>query len=235
MVLNACRSLALMAWLALHNSKLLISKSSRSKLDRDHDRREELGLIRVRLVLATTSPFAWHKRPGSRASSPTSFTCRLSNALFFPVMPQDAAQLSCEQCKRRKTRCDKNSPCSACRAGGLTCVSVQRARLPRGKTGNSKGKHAALEDKVARLESLVERLETQLHADGNGADGIFTSASGPTAIVNPVQCASRIESFVARDFWLALSNEVSYYNHLLCCFLMGILSSSSNSRFYVLL
>lgn len=148
-------------------------------------------------------------------------------------MPQDVVQLSCEQCKRRKTKCDRSSPCSACRAGGLTCISVQRARLPRGKTGKGKGKNAALEDKVARLESLVGRLETQFQADGNGTDGIVTSASDPTAIVKPVQYASRIESFVARDFWLALSNEVSHYYHLLCCYPVRILSSSSNSRFYV--
>jgi len=126
-------------------------------------------------------------------------------------MPYNAVHLSCEQCKRRKTKCNKGSPCSACEAGDLTCTPVQRARLPRGKTGKIKGKNAALEDKVARLESLVGRLETQFQSDGvaSKAYDVPISAEDLEANAKPVQYANKIESFVARDFWTALSNEVS--------------------------
>lgn len=127
------------------------------------------------------------------------------------MTPQSAVQLSCEQCKIRKTKCDKRSPCSACKAGDLACTPVQRARLPRGKTGKIRSKNAALEDKLVRLENLVGRLETQLQSDGavDEATGVLTPATDLAANVRPVQYASKIENFVAHDFWMALSNEVS--------------------------
>jgi hypothetical protein len=62
-------------------------------------------------------------------------------------------RLSCERCKRRKIRCDKRNPCSACDNSNTTCDFVQRARLPRGR--NVKTKKSMLEERVARLESLL--------------------------------------------------------------------------------
>ncbi|KAK5953317.1 hypothetical protein OHC33_005885 [Knufia fluminis] len=105
-------------------------------------------------------------------------------------MPRNAVQLTCEQCKQRKTKCDK----------------VQRARLPRGKTGKGRSKNAALESKVARLESLVGRLETQFRGDGivNDANGMSDLAANP----KPVDFGGKIENTIARDFWLAISSEV---------------------------
>lgn len=142
---------------------------------------------------------------------PTTHPTRLSFfsfALPFRIMPRNAVQLTCEQCKQRKTKCDKGSPCSACRAGDLTCTPVQRARLPRGKTGKGRSKNAALESKVARLESLVGRLETQFRGDGivNDANGMSDLAANP----KPVDFGGKIENTIARDFWLAISSEVSH-------------------------
>jgi hypothetical protein len=67
-------------------------------------------------------------------------------------------RLSCEQCRRRKTRCDKDTPCSACKISGLRCEVVQRARLPRGRSGKVRSKNAMLETRVARIEKLLEKV-----------------------------------------------------------------------------
>ena len=42
-------------------------------------------------------------------------------------------RLSCERCTRRKARCDKLSPCSNCTKAHVSCVPVERQRLPRGR------------------------------------------------------------------------------------------------------
>lgn len=77
-------------------------------------------------------------------------------------MSSAAVKLSCEECRRRKTKCDKGSPCSACKHAGITCTAVQRARLPRGRSGKAKNKGSALELRVAQLEGLVRQLEVSL-------------------------------------------------------------------------
>lgn len=56
------------------------------------------------------------------------------------------AQLTCETCKRRKVKCDKLRPCTACRKANVRCVAVERARLPRGRS--------------AKKEKIVEPQET---------------------------------------------------------------------------
>lgn len=67
------------------------------------------------------------------------------------------ARLSCEQCQRRKVKCDKLSPCTACRSTGVACNTVQRARRPRGKS--AKPKEGEIDARVARLEDLVKQLK----------------------------------------------------------------------------
>lgn len=117
------------------------------------------------------------------------------------------ARLSCEQCKRRKTKCDKTSPqCSACKLANISCHPVQRSRLPRGRTGNVKHKNVALADKIVRLESLVGRLEAQVR---EREDASTSNDSGkPECGPDPGRSTSRLEDLVARDFWTALSREV---------------------------
>jgi hypothetical protein len=66
-------------------------------------------------------------------------------------------RLSCEQCKQRKTKCDKQVPCTACTKARLKCVTVQRARRPRGRSAQQKG--GEINTKVARLEDLVKQLK----------------------------------------------------------------------------
>lgn len=125
-------------------------------------------------------------------------------------MTDSAPLLSCEQCKRRKTKCDKGSPCSSCIATGFECRPVQRARLPRGRTGKVKKRNSALEDKVAKLEGLLHRIEAQVKEDENDASQNGVNNAMPAVTASSVPNGhNRVEQLVAKDFWLALSNEVS--------------------------
>ena len=38
--------------------------------------------------------------------------------------------LSCEECRHRKTRCDKSYPCGTCQRFNLECHAVRRCRFP---------------------------------------------------------------------------------------------------------
>jgi Fungal Zn(2)-Cys(6) binuclear cluster domain len=72
------------------------------------------------------------------------------------------ARLSCQLCHQRKVKCDKLNPCSNCRRTGVTCVPVDRQRLPRGRNGihknTSSESESDLRDRLRRLEQLVESL-----------------------------------------------------------------------------
>jgi hypothetical protein len=126
-----------------------------------------------------------------------------------------APRLVCEQCKRRKTRCNKGSPCSACKSADLHCHTVQRARLPRGKSGKTRSQqNRVLEDRVVRIENLL--------AQQTGPHSVLRSTSNsdhiPTAITSSIaesknvnsslHPGARLAEFVAPNFWDALSEEV---------------------------
>ena len=115
-------------------------------------------------------------------------------------------RLSCEQCHLRKTKCDKQVPCSACQNAGIHCNVVHRARRPRGRSGMTNNKHAALESRVSRLEALL------LHADPNTAacadtDGNTGFVQADPPLVSPQN--GKLGKFVAPDFWVTLSQEVA--------------------------
>ena len=83
-------------------------------------------------------------------------------------MVSATVRLSCQQCQRRKSKCDKESPCSACKQAGLNCKAVERARLPRGrnvvklqqKQTDSTSKATRLEDLLNHIEVVVPRQRT---------------------------------------------------------------------------
>ncbi len=121
---------------------------------------------------------------------------------LYPVRNMDfRPRLACEQCARRKIRCDKRSPCSACTGAQLTCNAVRRARLPRGRTGKTLKKDVLLEARIARIEEIVSKQQIE--------------ASGSQALedANPrrdlTRSGNRIGDFVAPGFWSSLCEEVT--------------------------
>ncbi|PLB55471.1 hypothetical protein P170DRAFT_422014 [Aspergillus steynii IBT 23096] len=72
-------------------------------------------------------------------------------------------RLSCEMCRRRKIKCDKLDPCSNCERLRVTCVPVERARLPRGRSSRGAAEKrpnndTRLKDRIARLEGLIRGI-----------------------------------------------------------------------------
>ncbi|RAO71190.1 uncharacterized protein BHQ10_007202 [Talaromyces amestolkiae] len=115
-------------------------------------------------------------------------------------------KLSCDECRQRKTKCDKGSPCSACKHAGTNCTTVQRARHPRGRSGNTK-KKTVLETRVAQLEDLVKQLGTQIERNNdNSAMDASKSDSDQTV---PLPIPIKANAMLAKDFFAKLSYEVA--------------------------
>ncbi|KAL4895242.1 fungal-specific transcription factor domain-containing protein [Aspergillus ambiguus] len=87
-----------------------------------------------------------------------------------------SVRLTCELCRQRKVKCDKLNPCTNCQRLGATCVPVERARLPRGRSKRAAneppGDESVLRDRVSRLEDLVRHMTE--------GDGRSTEAQRPS-------------------------------------------------------
>lgn len=75
-----------------------------------------------------------------------------------PATIRPRARAACDECRRRKLRCDGRQPqCSLCHESGLICETTER-----GSRGPKKGYIKALKDRVVYLENLLEdRLDVQ--------------------------------------------------------------------------
>ncbi|KAF2717959.1 hypothetical protein K431DRAFT_297353 [Polychaeton citri CBS 116435] len=122
-------------------------------------------------------------------------------------MSLPVAQLSCQQCQSRKTKCSRTVPCSACQKAGISCTAVQRHRLPRGRSGKQKPDVAGgqvLKDRISRLEAIVSQLQyggssEQALLVGTERDHQSSFTSTPTPV----------EAFIAPAFWTELSDAVA--------------------------
>lgn len=124
-----------------------------------------------------------------------------------PCSMESKPRLSCEQCRKRKIKCDKQAPCSSCRAAGIICEVVQRDRLPRGKSGKARNKDGLLESRVARIESLLAQAQV---VSSKGAQKPANKASPSTGSdESDLKTAARLNDYVATDFWEQLTQEVA--------------------------
>lgn len=75
--------------------------------------------------------------------------------------------LSCTNCRKRKVKCTKTSPCAACDRSNIPCIFPNRARLPRGRStaGGPKTTNLELLRRVSKLEELLEKA-SQVGNDG---------------------------------------------------------------------
>lgn len=130
----------------------------------------------------------------------------LTHCQFAVMDPKP--RLSCEQCRRRKTKCDKQAPCSSCKSAGLVCEVVQRDRLPRGKSGKTRNKGGLLDKRVSRIEQLLAQIQG---ISGESEPKPSSTATSPSTGTNDsnVESAKRLNSYVASDFWSVLSQEVA--------------------------
>ena len=103
-------------------------------------------------------PFGWFCDLVDRCQSELHYGQKQVSVMSLPA----TAQLSCQNCTRRKTKCDKKLPsCSACIKIGTACTVVQRQRLPRGRSARhaKSSSEQVLRDRVDHLESIVSRLQ----------------------------------------------------------------------------
>ena len=91
-------------------------------------------------------------------------------------------QLSCQLCRDRKVKCDKQNPCANCRRIGATCVSVRRKRLPRGRPVH----RLASDENIRNLRDRVERLETLL-TNAATADDETSAIASASRVYDRVQ------------------------------------------------
>ncbi|THX49848.1 hypothetical protein D6D06_08326 [Aureobasidium pullulans] len=97
-------------------------------------------------------------------------------------MDVPSVNLQCVTCAKRKIRCDKQQPCSACVKAGKVCTPVVRPRLPRGRRGGRSEGTIDISSRISRLERLI--LSAQ-NASGTVAqsthDPTTTSVTEPPA------------------------------------------------------
>ncbi|ERS97592.1 hypothetical protein HMPREF1624_05763 [Sporothrix schenckii ATCC 58251] len=111
--------------------------------------------------------------------------------------PVPLPQLSCEGCRTRKIKCDKQQPsCSACVATNVPCVPVHRLRLPRGRhvTNNAavskittapEATRDDLRRRIRRLEALVSQTSPASTSTSTSPSMTGTTASSSRADAAP--------------------------------------------------
>ncbi|OGM50436.1 C6 transcription factor [Aspergillus bombycis] len=131
--------------------------------------------------------------------------------LSQPVTSTPRVRLSCELCRQRKVKCDKLNPCTNCQRFGATCVPVERARLPRGRSGRVTGKNASghdtgLKERVDRLEELLRELTE--HDDGTIAAQVSSSSSGRSDPAPANTQADKYEPGTENSLWANILKEI---------------------------
>ncbi|KAF2866035.1 hypothetical protein BDV95DRAFT_210563 [Massariosphaeria phaeospora] len=111
-----------------------------------------------------------------------------------PAASPNAQPRSCVVCRKRKVRCDKQSPCSNCRRANIACVLPSTDRPPRWArrleriTNNAAAASEApgvekVMERLHTLENLVRELTGQLEqaraASGHNSPEMDTSGDSP--------------------------------------------------------
>ncbi|EZF33320.1 hypothetical protein H109_03636 [Trichophyton interdigitale MR816] len=101
-----------------------------------------------------------------------------------PSRRRDKPQLSCNLCRRRKSRCDRQQPCSTCLARGQTCVYVENhpslTKPPMPLSTTAPSAPPAVHDRLVQLERLVMTLMSDPTQKAN-----YGSTHTPAAEVGP--------------------------------------------------
>ena len=96
--------------------------------------------------------------------------------------PQFPYFRSCEICRQRKVKCDKQRPCASCARSGTACVYPPgRGRAPK---RSQRTENARLMDKLTRLESIIQDLASENGASQDGRP--TTSSQSPAPAQAPV-------------------------------------------------
>lgn len=126
----------------------------------------------------SASPISSSSRPHEQAQDPVEdvVTVAESAALKRSGGSQHHI-LSCTNCRKRKVKCTKTTPCAACDRSNISCIFPNRARLPRGRStaGGPKTTNLELLRRVSKLEELLEKAN---QVGKNGKDFKDTPRNG---------------------------------------------------------
>ncbi len=153
---------------------------------------------------------------GNGASTSSSRSSRAVQEGKTPPSNDDAALphlRSCITCRRRKTKCDKGSPCSGCVKSQFECVYPPPRQSRRKPKVDS---NVALKARLEKLEGLVKNLDNKDAPKDTGSRSEVSSSETPSQ--NDPKNAKReigrlvVEEgesrYIENSFWIALSNEV---------------------------
>ncbi|KAL0777289.1 hypothetical protein CaCOL14_006807 [Colletotrichum acutatum] len=124
---------------------------------------------------------------------------------------RDKPQLSCNSCRRRKIRCDRQRPCRTCSSRGQQCVYQEtNGSIPPPKAKSIGAPSITLQDRLVHLEQLV----TMLGSSDNRTIQIGTPAGLPTPIDDNSETGSMRSSalehqYVGSDHWSAIMESIA--------------------------
>lgn len=139
-----------------------------------------------------------------------------------PAPKRPRARAACDECRRRKLRCDGRQPqCSICHESGLICETTER-----GSRGPKKGYIKALKDRVVYLENLLENRSDGQPEQNQHHDG--TESRDEELPTPPVEIPDPIITNDAQDWMSAAVASISEPDMLLPNDLpeLGLLSDS---------
>jgi hypothetical protein len=92
--------------------------------------------------------------------------------------PALAVRLTCQACARRKVKCDKKSPCANCLKHGISCIAVERARWPRGRSGKkTMTREQELHNRVAKLEQIIQNFTLSARGTSDVSSSVWENTA----------------------------------------------------------
>ncbi|KAH8698950.1 putative fungal-specific transcription factor [Talaromyces proteolyticus] len=138
-----------------------------------------------------------------------------------PSRRRDKPQLSCNPCRRRKSRCDRQKPCSTCSARGQICTYPGNQT----STGQSELPRVGVHDRLVQLEQLVmsfvtdsvDKSNAKMSSDPDprpGIGGVTPVDTLDTSIDARSECGSMRISvsehrYVGEDHWAAILDRIA--------------------------
>jgi Fungal Zn(2)-Cys(6) binuclear cluster domain len=147
--------------------------------------------------------------------TPKSDTASLSNGNSHPQAPT-----TCTNCRSRKIKCDRRSPCSNCIRSEIDCLPSIPLRVPRGRQGGrkrAKGSDVELLERIAKLERMVRGIETQKTQNPSQTQKTpkWESAQEKSTLDHYHHSTEGFDLYMGSSFWVALSQEISGLKNVL--------------------
>lgn len=132
-------------------------------------------IVEVRVCTRLPSARMQTLFPGIPAATESVSNHNMSN--FGPA----EHQWNCLNCKRRKVRCDRQSPCANCIKGEQECVFPTSGRVfrraeTRVQHSGPRAKQLELMNRIRRLEKVVDGLNTELESQPARCGGSLTGS-----------------------------------------------------------